>query len=146
MYRRSHAIVTHPEYNHKLMSYLQLLYEGKIEKFGGLDWSSMVSGLRLNWLQMKKIEDDKLVNDKMRAKIKEQLLETRIKDLGETVIEIEKKLSDMVEFISSAVIVQWNVQKMLVRRSFQSLKNKRKKTNNHKNLYYQIKSNSSFSY
>ena len=101
MYRRSHAVVTHPEYNHKLISYLQLLYEGKIEKFGGLDWSTMVAGLRLNWLHMKKMENDKRVNDKMRAKIKEQLLETTIKDLRATVLEIEKKISDMVDFIST---------------------------------------------
>ena len=105
VYRRSHAIVTHPEYNYKLMSYLQLVYEGKIEKFAGFDWSSMVAGLRLNWLQMKKLEIDKRVNDQIRAKIKEQLFETTIKDLGATVLEIEKKLSDMADFISSAVIV-----------------------------------------
>ena len=87
------------------MSYLQLVYEGKIEKFAGFDWSSMVAGLRLNWLQMKKLEIDKRVNDQIRAKIKEQLFETTIKDLGATVLEIEKKLSDMADFISSAVIV-----------------------------------------
>ena len=65
----------------------------------------MVAGLRLNWLQMKKMNNDERVKDEMRAKIKEQLLEKTVKDLGATVLEIEKKLSEMVDFISNAVIV-----------------------------------------
>ena len=78
---------------------------GKIEKFAGLDWSSTVAGLRLNWLQMEKMKNDERVNEEMRSKIKEQLLQKRVKDLGTTDLEMEKKLSEMVDFISSAVIV-----------------------------------------
>ena len=105
MYRRSNAVVTHPEYNVKLISYLQLLYEGRIEKFSGLDWSSMVASARVNWLQMKKMKNDESVQDKLRAKIKETVLEKTVKDLGVSVFEIENKLSEMVDFISNAVIV-----------------------------------------
>ena len=65
----------------------------------------MVASLRLNWLQKTKMYNDERVKDEMRAKIKEQLLETRVKDLGATVLEMEKKLSEMVDFISNAVIV-----------------------------------------
>ena len=105
VYRRSNAVVTHPEYNVKLISYLQLLYEGRIEKFSGLDWSSMVASARVNWLQMKKMKSDESVQDKLRAKIKETVLEKTVKDLGVSVFEIENKLSEMVDFISNAVIV-----------------------------------------
>ena len=105
VYRRSNAVVTHPEYNVKLISYLQLLYEGRIEKFSGLDWSSMVASARVNWLQMKKMKNDESVQDKLRAKIKETVLEKTVKDLGVSVFEIENKLSEMVDFISNAVIV-----------------------------------------
>ena len=65
----------------------------------------MVAGLRHNWLQMKKMKNDERVKEKMRAKIKEQLLEKTVNDLGATVLEMEKKLSEMVDFISNAVIV-----------------------------------------
>ena len=81
------------------------MYEGKIEKFAGLDWSSMVAGLRLNWLQMKKMKNDERVKEEMWSKIKEELLQKTVKDLGATVSEMEKKLSEMVDFISNAVIV-----------------------------------------
>lgn len=81
------------------------MYEGKIEKFAGLDWSSMVAGLRLNWLQMKKMKNDERVKEEMWSKIKEKLLQKTVKDLGATVSEMEKKLSEMVDFISNAVIV-----------------------------------------
>ena len=65
----------------------------------------MVAGLRLNWLQMKKMKNDERVKEEMWSKIKEKLLQKTVKDLGATVSEMEKKLSEMVDFISNAVIV-----------------------------------------
>ena len=54
---------------------------------------------------MKKMKNDERVKDKMRSKIKEELLQKTVQDLGATVLEMEKKLSEMVDFISNAVIV-----------------------------------------
>ena len=127
VYRRSNAVVTHPEYNVKFISYLQLLYEDKIEKFAGLDWSSMVASLRLNWLQKTKMNNDERVKDEMRAKIKEQLLETRVKDLGATVLEMEKKLSEMVDFISNAVIVSTQSADEVGQKTLSKFKKRKKK-------------------
>ena len=57
VYRRAEAIVTHPEYNVRFISYLQLQYEGKIEQATGIDWSAAINSAQLNWLQMKKMKD-----------------------------------------------------------------------------------------
>ena len=106
------------------------MYEGKIEKFAGLDWSSMVAGLRLNWLQMKKMKNDECVKEEMRSKIKEELLQKTVKDLGATVSEMEKKLSEMVDFISNAVIVSTQSADEVGRRILSKFKKRKKKDTN----------------
>ena len=55
------------------MSYLQLLYEGRIEKIPGLDWSIIVASARLNWLQLKKLRDEENMKEKLRLQIFEQV-------------------------------------------------------------------------
>ena len=37
VYRRADAVVTHPEYNTRFLTFLQLQYEGRIERIAGID-------------------------------------------------------------------------------------------------------------
>ena len=89
----------------KLITYLQLLYEGRIEKIAGIDWSATIASARLNYLQLKKLKDEVSVEEKLRQQVKEQIKKTGVEDLKKTVSEIEKAITAIAEFVSSSVIV-----------------------------------------
>ena len=89
----------------KLMSYLQLLYEGRIEKIPGIDWSAIVASARLNWLQLKKLTDEENIKEKLKLKIIEHVEKSSLEELKVTVAELKTKLSDLTKVISNAVIV-----------------------------------------
>ena len=90
----------------------------------------MAAGLRLNWLQMKKMKHDECVKEEMQSKIKEDLLQKTVKQLDATVFEIEKKLSEIVDFISNTVIVSTQSAVEVGRRILSKFKKRKKKDTN----------------
>ena len=48
-----------PEYNSDLITFLQLIHEGRIVSKAGFDWRSVVENARVRWIQLERFEKDK---------------------------------------------------------------------------------------
>ena len=54
VYRRGDAVVKCAEYNTHFISWLQLIYEGRIAAVIGFDWRSVVENSRIRYQQLEK--------------------------------------------------------------------------------------------
>ena len=114
VYCRADAVVTHPEYNTRFLTYLHLQLEGRIERVAGIDQATTVSFARQRWLQIKASrETDDLQKDLQRnilsqlleeEKEKAHKLEEKVDELQRSVNEMIENLKKVVEMISEYVI------------------------------------------
>ena len=116
MYRRGDAVVKCAEYNTHFISWLQLIYEGRIAAVAGFDWRSVVENSRIRYKQLQK-----LMKTNQRAEVK-NILDSSIRDyfkglksklrkqtkkLNELETKMDKKLDtfkkDILDAISQSV-------------------------------------------
>ena len=116
VYRRCDAVVTGNEYNTRLISWLQLLYEGRLVAKAGLDWSTIIESARIAWLQLMKTkslkhESTTELQKIIRNKISEDRLsrvELRLSKIEDALKVISSRvgvnLTEIVSDISNAII------------------------------------------
>ena len=104
MYRRGDAVVKCAEYNTHFISWLQLIYEGRIAAIAGFDWRSVVENSRIRYQQLEKqsvLKPKEPANVKsiLNTCIKEYIqgLETKIKKQTNQIDDLEAKMDKKLD-------------------------------------------------
>ena len=101
VYRRSDAVVTSKEYNTRLISWLQLQYEGRLAAKAGINWPTIVESARLNYIQVLKAQSDKKtipdmsLREDLQMQIVEKLSMENLSQVERSIDIIEATLNDM---------------------------------------------------
>ena len=107
VYRRCEAVVTSNEYNSRLISWLQLLCEGRLVAKASINWCAVIETARIHWLQlMKRKELDKTKpeqTEKSRGRLQEiiqrKLSVNRLKGVEARLEVIENTLTDISHMV-----------------------------------------------
>ena len=115
VYRRGDATVTSPEYNSRLICWLQLQVEGRIVAKAGVDWSAAVENARLRWIQLKESERDSFndgvgVEKFIKSCVDEKFKQLEVKvdntsnHLSHLEVKLDEKLAKLANDITEAVV------------------------------------------
>ena len=96
VYRRSDAIVSSKEYNTRLISWLQLQYEGKLAAKAGLNWPTIVESARLNYMQVFNAQSNmETIREDLQKVIVAKLSKVNMSQVNSRLDRIEATLNDI---------------------------------------------------